>query len=314
MTPGEAALAETEQRMRAAGRPALRVVQEEPPAGEGPGARLAQLRIAQGRTIHDAANALRLKPRHLIALEAEDFSRLPSLGYALGFLRTYAAFLDAPDTESIANRFRQRWEDTLGDAPKSRPEPIANRRKPLPRSVWIAALFVGWLIVWAIGHAVFDARQSTDESALDAQVRQWMRAEGAPAPAPPVEAVAAQTIIRVVRPAWFEVRATDGSVIVSRVFGPEERFSPDGYGTWTLYATDASAVRVSVAGVEIPLPGGPGEALQAWRPPAPAPAAEAPAPTAAQSAAPAAPIRPAGVAPAPAPVPAPAAPAPAAPR
>lgn len=280
MTPGEAALAETEQRARAAVRPALRVVQEEPPSGDGPGARLAAARILTGRSIQDAAAALRLKPRHLIAIEAEDFGRLPGLGYALGFVRAYADYLEVVEVETLLARFRARWEATLGDSALQRAAPLPQRRIRLPISALVAIAFTGWLALWAVGHALWSGNQSTDDSALDASVRAWMQTQAPPPAAGPMVALPARTLIRVTQPEWLEVRATDGSVVVSRVFTPEERFSPDGYGDWSLYTTNAAHVRVSIDGIELPPLGAEGRMLQGWRPPAPAPAPAAAAPAA----------------------------------
>lgn len=296
MTPGEAALAETEQRARAAVRPALRVVQEEPPAGDGPGARLAAARIMTGRSIQDAATALRLKPRHLIAIEAEDFSRLPGLGYALGFVRAYADYLDVPEVESLLSRFRARWEAALGDGALTRATPLPQQKIRLPVSALVAIAFAVWLGLWAVGHALWSSDPSTDDSALDASVRAWMQTQAPPAAAGAVVALPTRTIVRVTQPEWLEIRATDGSVVVSRVFSPDERFSPDGYGDWSLYTTNAALVRVSIDGVELPPLGDPGKALLGWRPPA----APAPAPAPAASAAPVAEApAPGGPAPAP---------------
>jgi cytoskeletal protein RodZ len=54
------------------------------------GAILRGARDQRGLTIDDAAEATKIRPAYLEAIEAEAFERLPGVTYASGFLRTFA--------------------------------------------------------------------------------------------------------------------------------------------------------------------------------------------------------------------------------
>ena len=57
------------------------------------GEALRSAREAQGRSLHDASEATRIRSSHLAALEEERFGELGGSVYARGFLRSYAGYL-----------------------------------------------------------------------------------------------------------------------------------------------------------------------------------------------------------------------------
>jgi cytoskeleton protein RodZ len=72
------------------------------PSGFGPGSRLAQAREDRALSVEEVARALRLSPRHIQALEADDYENLPGPTYVRGYLRSYAQFLELPPEEIVA--------------------------------------------------------------------------------------------------------------------------------------------------------------------------------------------------------------------
>lgn len=62
-------------------------------AAPGPGATLRMAREARGMTVVEVAAALKLSPRQIEAIEAEDFSRLSGATFVRGFIRNYARLL-----------------------------------------------------------------------------------------------------------------------------------------------------------------------------------------------------------------------------
>lgn len=58
-----------------------------------PGATLAAARVAQGYTIEDISQRLKLSPAQIRAIEADDHAKLPGPVFARGFIRSYARFL-----------------------------------------------------------------------------------------------------------------------------------------------------------------------------------------------------------------------------
>lgn len=63
------------------------------PAGPSTGKALAEARQKIGLSVADAARQLRLSPRQIEALEADDFTRLPGKTFLRGFVRNYARLL-----------------------------------------------------------------------------------------------------------------------------------------------------------------------------------------------------------------------------
>lgn len=71
----------------------------------------ATLRIAReqrGVSIDDAAEATKIRSSYLVALEEEDFERLPGPTYARGFLRSYSEFLTL-DAQLLIDEFSERF-------------------------------------------------------------------------------------------------------------------------------------------------------------------------------------------------------------
>ncbi len=70
----------------------------------GIGEILQEAREHKGVTFDDVAEATKIKKRFLLAMELEEWGRLPGRVYAKGFLRTYARFLDL-DEQSMSDLF-----------------------------------------------------------------------------------------------------------------------------------------------------------------------------------------------------------------
>lgn len=78
-----------------------------------------QLRMAReklGLDIENLANQLRLSPRQLKALEANDLKALPSPAFTRGFIRNYARLLQV-DPEPLLALYRQMARDVGANAP-----------------------------------------------------------------------------------------------------------------------------------------------------------------------------------------------------
>src|SRR5246127_1051854 len=65
---------------------------------EGLGKKFQEARMARGLTLDEAARMTKIRPSRLAEIEADDFSRFPSLAYAKGFLLIYGKFLDVDVT------------------------------------------------------------------------------------------------------------------------------------------------------------------------------------------------------------------------
>ncbi|WP_165793843.1 TonB family protein [Hyphococcus luteus] len=69
------------------------------------GARLAAIRESRGVSLSEAAGRTHIRENHLAAIEAVDGAALPARPYALGFVRTYAEFLEL-DPRPVVEQFK----------------------------------------------------------------------------------------------------------------------------------------------------------------------------------------------------------------
>lgn len=82
----------------------------------GPGRRLAEERRRQGLSVVDIGRQLKLTPRQVEALEADDYERLPGNTFVRGFMRNYAKALHL-DPEPLLTELERRL-------PEERPSAI----------------------------------------------------------------------------------------------------------------------------------------------------------------------------------------------
>lgn len=76
------------------------------PVSVGPGARLKEVREAQGLDLSRAASLLHLGEDKLEALEADDYSGMPGSVFVQGYLRNYARLLGVP-VEPLVSAYRE---------------------------------------------------------------------------------------------------------------------------------------------------------------------------------------------------------------
>jgi len=131
---------------------------------EGLGKKFQEARVARKLTLDEAARMTKIRPQRLAEIEADDFSKFPSLAYAKGFLLIYGKFLDVDvtpyldafeDSESVTVDGYSYLQENERAKPVSAPvvrRPAAtrhtggsNRVSPMPLIVGIAVLVLGFL-------------------------------------------------------------------------------------------------------------------------------------------------------------------------
>lgn len=115
------------------------------------GTMLAEARAAAKLDLAEVSARTRIPQRHLAAIEAGDYARLPSRTYAVGFSRTYARLLGLDEralTEQV--RLDLAEGDPQGLPPRpDRFEPGDPARVPSRRLAWFSALAVVLLVAGA---------------------------------------------------------------------------------------------------------------------------------------------------------------------
>lgn len=115
------------------------------------GTMLAEARAAAKLDLAEISARTRIPQRHLAAIEAGDYARLPSRTYAVGFSRTYARQLGL-DERAIADQVRLDLAEGSPQGPPLRPdrfEPGDPARVPSRRLAWFSALAVVVLVAGA---------------------------------------------------------------------------------------------------------------------------------------------------------------------
>lgn len=114
---------------------------------ESIGAKLQGSRESKGYSVEQVARETHIAKRFIEALEAEDFEAFPGEPYILGFLRTYAHFLDL-DGDELVTLYRN---TQIQEAPPPMEELLDTRRRPS----WLKlALFGGIALVVVTGIAI----------------------------------------------------------------------------------------------------------------------------------------------------------------
>lgn len=112
---------------------------------EGPGAILRRGREARGLGVDDVAAALKLTPRQIRAIEAEDFASLNGKTFARGFVRNYARVLELDPAPLLAVLDQRLGEGDVRLLPPSNARgemPVADAPRGLGRSLAVLAVVV----------------------------------------------------------------------------------------------------------------------------------------------------------------------------
>ncbi|MEK7119144.1 MAG: helix-turn-helix domain-containing protein [Patescibacteria group bacterium] len=93
------------------------------------GAILREARLAKKISLETVEQSTKIRLKFLQAIEADDFSKLPSLGYAKGFVKNYSEYLGL-DSNTVLAFFRRETQDVTRASllPKGLADPL---NKPL---------------------------------------------------------------------------------------------------------------------------------------------------------------------------------------
>lgn len=202
-------------------------------AAASAGAALRSARERMALSVGDAARHLRLSVRHVEAMEAGDFGRLPEEPFLSGFVRNYARLVQI-DPEPLLQDIR----GPLPRAPGRELVGLGSSEIPFPTGQeppW--RRYAAWaiLVVLALGLLAYEGLQGYRPEPVEEQ-------KGVPAPAPQVKAPeppapileavpqpSAQPVLPQAAPgqralllsfsaeSWVEVRDREGQVIFSQI-------------------------------------------------------------------------------------------------
>jgi cytoskeleton protein RodZ len=134
--------------------------------GSSVGQTLKRKRLERGFDLADVARETRIPLRHLEAIEADNYDRLPAYPYAVGFVRNYTKFLGLP-ADQIVKQFKS--ETTLMDPSltATAPEPLDESRVP-SRMLVLGSIAAGAALIGTI--AYFALRTPTPDVPEEAPI------------------------------------------------------------------------------------------------------------------------------------------------
>lgn len=147
----------------------------EPPVIQGPGKQLREIRIAKDMDINRVASLLHLNVSMLEALEADDFSKLPSAVFVQGYLRNYARLLDIPAASILEafHQYRPADEETMNLKAAQIKHEVRSSHTIIRLTTWliviaIIALVVTWwrgYLQWPLNLGLEAGNQAVEQQA-----------------------------------------------------------------------------------------------------------------------------------------------------
>lgn len=124
----------------------------DPPEGLSVGAQLRAARLSRGLSLDDICRETRVVKDYLIAVEEENFDRLPSKAYVRGIIRAYAGCVGLPADELVARYDRVIVPPSHGPGPDEAPASAGQHRPARwEKGWWIVPLsLLGILLVVAL--------------------------------------------------------------------------------------------------------------------------------------------------------------------
>lgn len=260
------------------------------------GEKLRDARLAQGLELSDVAARTRVPLRHLAAIEASDYSGLPSTTYATGFVKAYARAVGA-DEVALARELREETSATFAAREVyTSYDPEDPVREPPSGLAWAGAI-VAVLLLAAVGLWYgTDLFRTGMSAAPEPTPTALATPEAAPTEAAP-PATGGQVTLIAQQPVWLRIYDATGTRLYEKEMAVGERYDvPTDANGPMINVGRPEALQVTIDGVAVDPLGRPGiaikdvaisaDALRARGQPTPAPTAAATSTPAVQQRAP----------------------------
>lgn len=221
------------------------------------GVRLREAREAKDLELRDVALKTRQSQETLAALESEDTDHIPTSILRLQ-ARNYARFLGLPEADIVGAFAEDRGVTNAASMPsQAKTSAFPTRSLTILGGVVVALV----LVAGAVSAIMSSSDPVTEEDPLAISARL----------APAFEQQASSNLfsadtsqefaIRTLKPAWIEVRGSDGTVFRSREMRAGETYFPRVEAGWTITVRDAGAFEWRLGEISAGPIGEPGQAL-----------------------------------------------------
>ncbi len=223
------------------------------------GQRLRAARESRGLTLEQVAAETRIPQRHLLAMEADDFGKLPGRTYAVGFARTFAKAVGL-DQDQVGTEVRAELDTQREDGYRPASfEPGDPARVPSRALGWFAAfavllLLAGGFFFFRTMFAPAGELPSLVEQQNAAQQKS-QRAAHKPAGAPAAAPVAAGAVVfTALQPGvWVKFYDAGGKQLLQKQLAPGESYTvPSDAKGPMLWTGRPEALAITVGGKPLP--------------------------------------------------------------
>jgi len=186
-----------------------------------------------------------------------DVEALPSLGYVLGFIRSYALHMGL-DAKNAVARYKTDIECPEKLGMRDRPHFVPKRKIRIPRGSFAAGAVLSSLAVTVTWYGMqTDARSAQPVQPAAVQTQNWGFE-----PILPTKGDPDLVSLMAVGPSWVQVRSDDGLVLISRIMVPGEIFETKKQNLPVISLRDAGAIELYLAGERVGPLGEKGQVLK----------------------------------------------------
>lgn len=143
------------------------------------GSILKEARIAKKVTLEQAEVATKIRMKFLSGIERDDYSELPSISYAKGFVKNYAEYLGL-DSNTVLAFFRRQTTDVSRSSLLPKREPLALNKSlvQLTPGRFLAIILVGLVVIF-LGYLGLQYRRInlSPSLSIDSPVNQFVTSE-----------------------------------------------------------------------------------------------------------------------------------------
>ncbi len=220
------------------------------------GERLRAAREEKELSLEDIAAQTRIPRRHLEAIEAADWDRLPAPTYTIGFARSYAGVVGL-DRAEIADQLRSEMGGQRAASTTAEVFEPADPARTMPKSLVIGAILAVIVLILAMSWL---SRRSLDQPDEGAANTVAAAPEAAPATAPPAAPTPAQQPVTLTATdaVWLQVYEKGGQTFFSGMLQPGQVFAVPATAAAPLLKTGKpEALKITVGNTMVPPVGPP---------------------------------------------------------
>ncbi len=190
-----------------------------------------------GMSYADVSELTKIQPQFLESIENLAKSELPSIGYVLGYVRTYAKAMGLDGTSAVA-RYKTDSEVPENLGMRDRPHFVPQRKIRMPRGLFPAMTVVaiaGMLTVW---YGTQTETQAATANGPDLTPRTTETTAAIHDPN--------MVTVKALAPSWVQIKDKTNRVIISRIFVTGETWQTQRGSGAILSARDGGAIQIFV--------------------------------------------------------------------